>query len=236
MSAKAPRPRAGSASLDAEELERPRKKRKVVAPPVDVAPMSSDELARAFAAAVAFTRAHHGSDLARIDKRRTVVESFDEFFVEYTYVIVASGFRAKTAARMLGPLVACGGDEARMLEVFKNKAKVKALAEIWQRRDEWPQLRASFTSVDALKCLPRIGDTVKFHLARNIGLDSVAKPDLHLMAFAKAAGATDVHAMVRDLATANSMAVGSADFCLWVWLSHGRGATNECCDGGFELR
>ena len=53
------------------------------------------------------------------------MDDFDEFFLEYVYVVVASGFKAAFAARVTPLLVACHGDVASMRQHFKNKAKTQ---------------------------------------------------------------------------------------------------------------
>ena len=127
--------------------------------------------------ALAFTEKTHKKDLERIDSLDGVIEDFDKFFYEYIYVILASGFKAKVAARLTPLLYEKKGDYEEMLTVFKNKAKVKAISDVYAMRNEWKDLRKSFVDVDSLTQLPRIGPTVKFHLARNIGVKSVSKPE-----------------------------------------------------------
>ena len=155
---------------------------------------------------MSFTVDTHGSDVARLSRRLANPltgegASFARFFPEYAYVIVASGFRAATAARLSGALVqAAPGGYEEMISVFGNRAKVGALAEVWQigASDDWPAFAGrALADVDALEThLPRIGPTVKYHLGRNLGLTrDVAKPDVHMMRLAEEAGWTSVQAL-----------------------------------------
>ena len=190
--------------------------------------------------ALEFTERTHKSDLERIDAMDGVVEDFDKFFYEYIYVILASGFRAKVAARLTPLLYEKKGDYDEMLTVFKNKAKVQAIADVYAKRDQWPEMRKSFTDVDSLMQLPRIGPTVKFHLARNIGVKSVSKPDKHMIRWIKElTGKEDpeiVHTLTSKIAKEVGKKEGTVDFALWVWMMHNRGEEMECCHGNLALR
>ncbi|KNC52552.1 uncharacterized protein AMSG_08119 [Thecamonas trahens ATCC 50062] len=212
------------------------KKRKLLAQ-LDLHDELTDELEADVMAAVAFTRETHGEDVRRMDARSELIVSFDDFYTEYAYVVVASGFRAEFAARIVPALVAAAPDEAAMIALFKNRAKIAALVKVYGMRSEWETLRASFRTPDDLTVLPRIGPVVKFHLARNIGLKSCVKPDVHMMAYAAKRGWHSPIDMVEALAAAYHLPIGTLDFCLWVWMSHGFGsATSKCCHGGYELR
>lgn len=190
--------------------------------------------------AVDFTMQTHSSDLERIDSRTGLLQDFDQFFYEYVYVVVASGFKGKSAAKLTPMLVACEGDMDKMYQVFKNQRKLNAIEKMWAQKDNWESLRESFTSVDELVKLPYIGEITKFHLARNIGLISCAKPDLHLCRWCGKVVGDDSEEIVPVVTQAIADKVGrkqgTVDFALWVWLSHNQGNEMECCHGGYALR
>lgn len=190
--------------------------------------------------ALEFTERTHKKDLERINSLDGIVEDFDKFFYEYIYVILASGFKAKVAARFTPLLYEKKGDIDQMLTVFKNKAKVQAIHDVYAMKDKWPEMRKRFTDVDSLTELPRIGPTVKFHLARNIGVKSVSKPDKHMIRWInELVGKEDpeiVHQLTSEIAKKVNKKEGTVDFALWVWMSHNRGEEMECCHGGLELR
>lgn len=191
--------------------------------------------------ALKFTEKTHISDLRRIDGIKGVTENFDDFFYEYIYVICASGFRAKVAARLTPLLHGCNGDMNEMKKHFKNEAKLKAIAEVYKMKSEWSQLRESFKTPEDLEKLPRIGPIVKYHLARNIGVISVAKPDKHMIRWAEeltGKGTEEqVFNIIDALASKLDKRKGTVDFALWVWLSHNKGQENEdCCYGKLALR
>ena len=189
--------------------------------------------------AVAFALDTHGPDVGRIEERVAggVVEEFDTFLAEYAYVVVASGFKAEFAARVVPSLLSRLPDLDAMRELFKNKAKTAAIVEVAAMRPRWAELRASFATPDDLMVLPRIGPVVKFHLARNIGLKACVKPDVHMVSYAAKMGWNDPVEMIETLAASHNINPGVLDFCFWVWMSHDCGKPRpNCCHGGKELR
>jgi hypothetical protein len=117
--------------------------------------------------AVAFTLKTRAVDLNRNDSLDNVLTDWDNFFYEFVYVVCASGFRATVAVRLTPGSVACQGSMFKMQKVFKNQRKLDAIQQMWNQKSNWPALRESLKTVDDL-------------LARNIGLTSCAKPDVHL--------------------------------------------------------
>ena len=222
-----------------------------------------ERAARDFAAALEFARSAHAPDLAWIERRANdgLVHSFADFYDEYTYVVLASGFRAKTAAALAPRLVACRGRLDDMLAIFRNAAKCRALADTWQRwggadERDWserlrPLLAAATAAHDVAAAaellrthLSYIGPVTKLHLARNLGIDATAvKPDLHLVRYAvDELGYALPRELVDDIMRRVPLVerparAGAVDFVLWLWLAHGRGARDpQCCDGARRLR
>jgi len=196
----------------------------------------SKKLLNEFQEAQKFANLTHSEDIKWIESRKSLVHSFNDFFVEYVYVIVASGFRAKTAAQLTPKLASCDGNYDKMIDLFKNKQKCQAISDVWKLKPEWAKIRTELEDENSLMRFPRIGNIVKYHLARNIGLKSCVKPDLHLTQYAVSHGYNDTQKMVTEIAKHYELAPGTADFMLWIWLSHNRGKENECCNGGFRLR
>jgi len=194
--------------------------------------------------ALAFTEQHHRPDLEWIRARTQLISDFQAFFVEYVYVVCASGFRGRTAATLCDKLVACEGDTERMLLVFKNRTKVNAIAQCYKKlKDNYTTVSQTWKVPEDLISLPYIGKVTCYHLARNLGLRSGVKPDLHLTRAVqeifclpeKGIEAATV-AKVEELAEIVKTPPGEVDFCLWVYLSHNKGQTAPCCDGGYRLR
>ncbi|KAJ3448201.1 hypothetical protein M0813_22134 [Anaeramoeba flamelloides] len=199
-------------------------------------PKLSKELIKLFEKSVKFTKKTHPKDYERIDKRKQLVKTFEEFYKEYIYVVLASGFSSKTAAGLLDKMIEQNGDYDELIKIFKNKRKVKAISDMYQKKTVWKAFRKKLNKVNNLQKLPMIGQITKYHLARNIGLYSCVKPDVHLVRLAKRFHWDNVKLMVEKLAKKYKMLPGTADFVLWVYLSHNEGEDNECCYGKRELR
>jgi hypothetical protein len=73
----------------------------------------------------------HSSDLNRIDSLEGLMTHFDDFFYEYVYVVLASGFKGRIAARLTPQLVACEGNLEKMYKIFKNQRKLDAIQQMW---------------------------------------------------------------------------------------------------------
>jgi hypothetical protein len=203
-----------------------------------------ERLLEDFQKAKDFVSRSHPREMRWIHQRcKSLVKSFEEFFEEYVYVIVASGFRAAVAARLTELLLKCKGSRSKMLKVFKNEAKVNALAVVYRtyrEDDAWKTFRKSLKTEDSLLALPRIGPAVKFHLARNIGLcPNAVKPDVHLVRYAQEYEYDSVASLVDVIQRSHgTLAAGEIDFILWVWLSHDRGLKALPCCGnlGYRIR
>jgi hypothetical protein len=64
--------------------------------------------------------------------------------------------------------------------VFKNQQKVNAICQTYQLHKNYETISKTWKQPEDLMKLPFIGKTTCQHLARNIGLQSCVKPDLHL--------------------------------------------------------
>ena len=64
-----------------------------------------------------------------------------------------------------------------MLTIYKNKAKVKAIKDVWDNRLSYSYTFYSCKTIEEkvefLGTLPHIGNITKYHLARNLGLNFV---------------------------------------------------------------
>lgn len=120
------------------------------------------------------------------------------FLSETAWVILNAGFREQTVRRLF-PSISdaflqwegsmaiyqrAGECVSNALSVFNNRPKIQAIAgvaELVARRGGFSTIwkRISADPLSELLCLPFIGPTTSFHLAKNLGFD-VAKPDRHL--------------------------------------------------------
>lgn len=193
-----------------------------------------------FRAALAFVRGHYAEELRGFSSVSPGDVGPDRFFLEYVWVVHATGFNAGVVGRMMPRLLAAYGHWSALarkeehevlrdvLPVCNNPGKAKAVrrgakllrdgvdAHGWERfRDE------DLSSPEKLRRFPYIGPVTCFHLARNIGLLEFVKPDLHLVRMAGAWAFEDPVAMcgrIRDRhleETGERLPLGIVDLVLW---------------------
>ncbi|TNJ28916.1 hypothetical protein GMRT_15335 [Giardia muris] len=202
-------------------------------------------LSEVFAEADGFSMRTHAPDVAWLMARQVLVSDFAEFMREYIYVVVASGFRGAVAATLTDRLHACLDFEAGVIKesmesIFKNKAKTLAITKtFYSLKDNYEDASKEWRVPADLQALPFIGPTTCWHLARNIGLQSSVKPDLHMKRLFnrlfKRSDASFIQERIVELAKALGQPPGVVDFKLWVYLSH-EGKVKDCCNGGQRLR
>ncbi len=179
--------------------------------------------------------------LSWVRHRRHPTEADPEYFLaEYTFIVSAAGFRESTVQKRFDALrIALGNfdltrlkemsaeaiEAAYMEHMLRNRTKARAVAKTlgrftartWEFDELMRRLEAT-KDVDVLTQLPYIGDALKYHLARNLGLD-VAKPDVHMLRLAERFGfspdAAGVQAMCEHVAESRPDRVGTIDYVLW---------------------
>ena len=119
--------------------------------------------------------------------------SADEFAKHAIYVVLASGFKQKTAKikhqEIMNFLQKSSSKRGKsnlvfdLLKIFGNKNKVNAIAHIWLNRTVYRngyyalESEPLQTKLDYLLTIPHVGPITRNHLARNLGED-VAKYDI----------------------------------------------------------
>lgn len=172
---------------------------------------------------------------------RTTPETFRNmksrrFLMEYCWVVYASGFRVSVLEPIFPNLRRAFKNFdlqalSRMhsisapLAVFKNEKKATCYLAGCHliAREGFPRFKARVraTGIDALQSLPGVGTITKFHLAKNIGLADVAKPDIWLVR-AAAACATDVVTLVDFLSLSTGFSRHVVDVILWRYGADGK--------------
>jgi hypothetical protein len=115
--------------------------------------------------------------------------SADEFAKHAVYVVLAGGFKQKTAKtkreeiigflQELPPATDKNKIIRELLKIFGNKNKINAIADIWQNRAEYRngyyalEKEPLEAKLDYLLTIPHIGPITRNHLARNLGEDLV---------------------------------------------------------------
>ncbi len=156
----------------------------------------------------------------------------DEFLAEYTWVVFASGFSVEILEKKwkeiekrffnfnVEKIVQVVEKDPNYYKKVKmpidNKRKINAVVEVAKiiNREGFEK----FLDIEKMEELPFIGETTKFHLARNLGLD-VAKPDRWMKRLAKKLGfpptVDGVNSMVKKFQLATGEKIGVIDAVLW---------------------
>jgi endonuclease III len=101
------------------------------------------------------------------------------------------------------------------LDQIKHGGKRNAINEaIYQYEDWFDQLKRSEDKIEYLDSLPWIGPITKYHLARNIGIDTV-KPDRHLVRLAKRYGYNSPLELCKEIQKTIPESLGVIDLILW---------------------
>ena len=105
-----------------------------------------------------------------------------EFAEEIIYVILASGFKQKTAKKYFYLIIdylkkSKPPTLENLLQIFNNKNKMKAVLKIWENKKKYCKefyvKKPLQKQLNFLQTLPHIGNITKFHIARNLGLNFV---------------------------------------------------------------
>lgn len=152
------------------------------------------------------------------------------FLSQYCWVVYASGFKVRTIASLFPrlreayyefdlPRVAAMNSIDRPMAVFRNSRKARSVVAGARRIqnegfDDF-KARVRAQGIDALEDLPGIGPITKKHLARNVGLASVAKDDIWLVRIAEAIEATSVHDLAGFLSRTFGDLPGVVDVVIW---------------------
>ena len=160
-------------------------------------------------------------------------ESIDsaEFYWEYVWVVLCSGFSVKASRNIIDKLKS----DPTNFSLVRHPLKRKAIEYAFQHHFTWlQQLKECDTDNSKLLLLETfsfIGPITKYHLAKNIGLQ-VAKPDVHLARVAERfCSKTNAISLVQKLCEFISKSTGdkvpTVDLILWRWCEQHRGYYNE---------
>ncbi len=153
-----------------------------------------------------------------------------DFLAEYAWVVYVAGFRVATIEKKFPALTQAfkNFDIERLrrirslkpvLRVFGNRARARSFLRGAQMISEEGfsnfKKRVAVEGPDALVKLPGIGPITKNHLARNVGLASVAKNDIWVGRLVKLFRASSHTEMVEYLSRRHKMKPGVVDLILW---------------------
>ncbi len=185
-----------------------------------------------FKSAFVFANLFYKNEINKISSVNFEEITPDFFFLEYVWVVHATGFSAKAVGKFMpklmeayGPWEILANEEFhtafnRIRLVCNNPQKSKAIHSTSKKMtlESWGSFKKnSLFCPEALSKLPYIGKTTCYHLGRNIGLLECVKPDLHLMRMAEYWGFKDCNSMcisIRDN-TEYKLPLGIIDLILW---------------------
>ncbi|EFO61482.1 Hypothetical protein GLP15_5070 [Giardia lamblia P15] len=209
-----------------------------------------EELHDLYIQAKIFAEKTHSMDVERLRTKINLTEDPEVFFEEYVYTVLASGFRAKVASEYTKKILLClnfsmGVVITPLEEVFRNQRKCTAIKETFMQfsgpagAEKYRLISHTWKKPQDLTELPMIGPTTCWQLARNIGLCSAAKPDVHMKRlFQRLFHNSDsefILKMFQQLANTLHEPAGIVDFVVWIYLSH-NGKEKDCCHGEYLLR
>ena len=196
-----------------------------------------------YAWALRYARREYPDSLAWA--RRATPKSFlrmkaSTFLAEYIWVVYAAGFKVAVVRKKWPSLRVAFADLdldrlARMrspgaaLRIISNQRKARCVLRGARQitAEGFPRFKQRLLDEgpSALVALPGIGPITKDHLARNIGLASVAKDDIWIRRVRRTFGFSDKDVFARRLASRFRQPEGLIDLVIWQY----------CADGAWKV-
>ncbi len=145
-------------------------------------------------------------------------EDHSSFFTEYVYVVCNSGMKNTVALQIFDRVMRAIGDGKSVHSAFGHKGKADAIEKVWLKSASYflgyLERKTDKGKIEYLETLPWIGKITKYHLAKNLGITSVAKPDRHLERIAKSYNTTP-QMMCEKLSNIIGDTVAVVDLVIW---------------------
>lgn len=139
------------------------------------------------------------------------------FFREYVWVVISSGMKNQVAEKIFENFWIDIQLDSKTInfDVIRHPNKNKAIKKVYNRLDFYfDHFLKSKNKLLFLKNLPHIGDTTKYHLARNLGFN-FAKPDRHLVRIANHFEYDDVQEFCKKISQLTNEKIGVVDLVFW---------------------
>jgi len=137
-------------------------------------------------------------------------QNAEHFLSEFIYVVLNAGMREQVARKIYNRFI-----DTKKLSEIGHPGKRDAISFALVNYVEWFEtLQKSDDPVEYLETLPWIGPITKYHLARNIGIDTV-KPDRHLVRLAKRFNFSSPLVMCQEIQKETHDKLGVIDVILW---------------------
>ena len=132
------------------------------------------------------------------------------FFLEYVWVVLNTGMKEQVARNIYNRYC-----ENFDIGCVRHPTKKKAIEHMLNNYiPTFKELLNVGDKISYLETLPWIGPITKYHLARNIGIDTV-KPDRHLVRLAEMFGFESPISMCQCIQDDNGTKLGTIDVVLW---------------------
>ena len=132
------------------------------------------------------------------------------FFIEYVWCVLNAGMKEQIARKIFENFM-----ENLDLNKIKHLGKRRAIQRAMIEHEQWfENLQKTPDKINFLESLPWIGPITKYHLARNIGIDTV-KPDRHLVRLAKEYGFSSPNELCKAIQKTIPEKLGVIDVILW---------------------
>ena len=130
------------------------------------------------------------------------------------FVICNSGMKYTVARPIFERCMTALLEGRSASQAFGHPGKARAIDAIWaERQSLFDQFSTGHSTLDLVAALPWIGPVTKYHLAKNLGIDT-AKPDIHLERLARRDGTTP-HRLCKRLASQAGYRLATIDTILW---------------------
>jgi hypothetical protein len=134
----------------------------------------------------------------------------DDFFREYVWAVLNAGMREQAARSIFKKYM-----ETMDTNTIRHDGKRKAIEHVLDNcKMYYAQLLSLDNKIDWFATLPWIGQITKYHLARNLGIDTV-KPDRHLIRLTERFGYPSPIKMCKVIQKETSTRLGVIDVTLW---------------------
>lgn len=136
------------------------------------------------------------------------------FCQEYIWVVLNSGMKNQIARKIYERIKTALSQSRPISSVFKHKGKAEAILNMTLVKDElFTMYQGAEDKLIFLESLSYIGEVTKYHLAKNLGVDT-AKPDRHLVRIAKQFNMTCFE-LCEKLSKEMGLRIATIDVVLW---------------------
>jgi hypothetical protein len=155
----------------------------------------------------------YGSDIDWSENVSPPNDPYD-LLQEYIFVVCNSGMKAQIAVGIFNRIIEAIINNIPIWLVFKNFHKVNAINHVYGLKNHYfNQYLKSSNVLEFCESLPYMGETIKYHLAKNLGFDCI-KPDRHLVRISKTYG-MDPFTMCGKLSEKTGDSLNTVDTVIW---------------------